>query len=196
MYKKGDNIYPLFIVKTQKNTLSDKYFKSYNRGCNMLDNVIETLKQRSIAKEERKKLELERESKLEQQRFQLDMERLKSQTKLVSEGKVLPDDLDRLSMEQMEKSWKDEIIMGILFSPIVFVFFPWFQETISNGFDILNNRMPDWYMYMVCGIVVVTYGLRGMVKWAVSSKMKLPRMNSTHNPHRRASDKDDKEEAK
>lgn len=154
----------------------------------MIDKIIEVINKRNKINEERKRLELERESKLEQQRFQLDMERLKSQTKLVSDGKVLPDDLDRLSMEQMERSWKDEIIMGILFAPIVFVFFPWFQETISNGFDILSNKMPDWYMYMVCGIVVVTYGLRGMVKWAMSNKVKLPRLSSTHNVSRRKTD--------
>ncbi len=142
----------------------------------MLDKIVESFNAHRVAKEERRKLELERESKIENQRFQIELERLKAQTKLLSEGKMLPEDLDRLSMEQMERSWKDEIIMGILFSPIVLVFFPWFQEAISKGFDILKTEMPDWYMYMVSGIVVVTYGLRGMVKWAFSSKVKAPRI--------------------
>lgn len=162
----------------------------------MFDKISETFNNYRIAKEERKKIELDRQSKLEQQRFQLDMERLKSQTKLVSDGKVLPDDLDRLAMEQMERSWKDEIIMGILFTPIVFVFFPWFQGAISDGFDILTSKMPDWYMYMVCGIVVVTYGLRGMVKLAMSNKFKMPKMSSARHPNRRSADAKENKETK
>ena len=154
----------------------------------MFDKISESFNAYRVAKEERKKIELDRETKIDQQRFQLDMERLKSQTKLVSDGKILPDDLDRLSMEQMERSWKDEIIMIILFAPIVSVFFPWFQEPVSAGFDILTNKMPDWYMYMVCGIVVVTYGLRGMVKWAMSNRVKMPRTLGHSNTSRRKTD--------
>lgn len=144
----------------------------------MLEKIVTSFNTYKVAREERKKLQLERESKIDAQRHQIELERLKAQTKLLSEGKILPEDLDRLSMEQMERSVKDEIIMAILFAPIVLVFFPWFQETISNGFDILDSKMPDWYMYMVSGIVIVTYGLRGMVKWAFSSKVKAPRIFS------------------
>lgn len=112
----------------------------------------------------RKKIEFERKVAIDEHKFQIELERLKIESELMSSGKVLPENLDRMSMEQMEKSWKDEFILFVLFSPIIFAFFPFSQPAISQGFFILREFVPQWYMYFLAGIVVVTYGLRGMVK--------------------------------
>lgn len=153
----------------------------------MFDKLLETFAASRTAREERKKIELERASKIDQQKFQIDLERLKIESKLLSEGKLPPENLDRMSMEQMEKSWKDEFIMFVLFSPVILAFFPTAQETVEKGFKILSADMPEWYMYMLSGIVIVVYGLRSMVKLMVTGKSKMMRVNM----HRRSTDKDD-----
>jgi hypothetical protein len=143
----------------------------------MFEKITESIDKYKTAKEETKKIQLERMLKLEEQKFLLDIEKLKIETQFMSEGKILPENLDKMSMEQMENSWKDEFIMIILFSPIIFAFFPFVQDTISTGFKILGSDVPDWYTYLVMGIVIVTYGLRGMVKLVVTGKSRLPKIS-------------------
>jgi hypothetical protein len=158
----------------------------------MFDKLMDTIAANRVAKEERKKIELERQMKLENQKFQIDLERLKLESKLLSEGKLPPENLDRMSMEQMEKSWKDEFIMAILFSPVILAFFPTAQTTVEQGFKILSTDMPEWYMYLLSGIVVVTFGLRSLVKLVLTGKSKMPKLSSANHPNRRAVDKTEK----
>jgi len=35
--------------------------------------------------------------------------------------------------------------------------------------------MPEWYRYIIIGMVIVIYGLRGMVKQLAASKLSLPK---------------------
>jgi len=141
----------------------------------MFEKLITSYKEFKIAKEERKRLEVQRKMDLEKQQYTLKMERMKLEARLLKEGKVLPpENLDKLSMEQMEKSWKDEFIMFILFSPLILAFIPGIQSVVSEGFKILKNDLPEWYMYFLAGIMVVTYGLRGLVRLALSKQAKIP----------------------
>lgn len=120
-------------------------------------------------RQQRKIEEIQRQQDLDNQRHQLKMRRLELEAEYMSKGKPLPENLDQLSMEQMERTHKDEIIMAILFSPIIMVFFDTTQATVAEGFKILAT-IPDWYVWLLAGIVVVTYGLRGMLKFLISKK--------------------------
>ena len=77
-------------------------------------------------------------------------------------------DLDRIAMQNMDKTWKDELILIIWLVPVVLCFFPEYQIHVTNGFATLA-LVPDWYMYILVGMVVVIYGMRGMLKMALHS---------------------------
>ena len=77
-------------------------------------------------------------------------------------------DLDRIAMQNMDKSWKDELILLIWLTPVVMSFIPEWQPFVIAGFASLA-LVPDWYMYILVGMVVVIYGMRGMLKMALSS---------------------------
>lgn len=143
----------------------------------MFDNIINSFKEYMIAKEERKKVESQRKQALEKYEYNIKIEKLKIEAKLLSEGKKIPENLDKLAMEQMDKSWKDEFILLILFLPIALAFIPDIQNVISAGFTILETHLPDWYMYLVVGIVIVTYGMRGILKILLSNNIKTPNIN-------------------
>ena len=72
-------------------------------------------------------------------------------------------DLDRLATENMEKSWKDELILLIWLTPVAMCFIPEYHVYVTNGFASLA-LIPDWYMGILVGMVVVIYGMRGLLK--------------------------------
>ena len=84
-------------------------------------------------------------------------------------------DLDRIAMQNMDKSWKDELILLIWLTPVVMSFIPEWQPYVIAGFASLA-LVPDWYMYILVGLVTVIYGMRGMLKMVLQiagSKFKI-----------------------
>ena len=72
-------------------------------------------------------------------------------------------DLDRIAMQNMDKTWKDDLILLIWLTPVVMSFIPVWQPYVVEGFASLA-LVPDWYMYILVGLVTVIYGMRGMLK--------------------------------
>jgi cation transport ATPase len=78
-------------------------------------------------------------------------------------------DLDRLAMENMTKSWKDEVILAVFLAPMVMAFIPGFELYALAGFGVMA-QMPQWYQYIIIGMVVVIYGLRGLLEKVLAKK--------------------------
>lgn len=72
-------------------------------------------------------------------------------------------DLDKLSMMAMEKSWKDEFLLILFSIPIAMCFFPDYRQYVEDGFKTLNI-IPEWFMYIYVAMIVVIYGLRGLLR--------------------------------
>lgn len=75
-------------------------------------------------------------------------------------------DLDKIAMQNMDKTWKDELILLIWLVPVILSFIPEYQYIVVNGFAALG-LVPDWYMYILIGMITVIYGMRGMLKMAL-----------------------------
>ena len=84
-------------------------------------------------------------------------------TKMAESGQTQNYDLDRLAMEQMSTSWKDEFILVIFLAPMVMAFIPGMDGYALAGFNVIA-QMPQWYQYIILGMVVVIYGLRGLLE--------------------------------
>jgi len=83
-------------------------------------------------------------------------------------------DLDKIAMEQMAQSWKDEFLLIVFLTPMIMAFIPSLAPYSLNGFEIID-KMPEWYRYIIIGMVIVIYGLRGMVKQLAASKLSSPK---------------------
>ena len=92
-------------------------------------------------------------------------------TKMAQEGQAQNYDLDRLAMEQMTKSWKDELLLIVFLAPMLMAFIPAFEEPSLAGFTVIA-QMPEWYRYIIIGMVVVIYGLRGLLEKVLEKKFK------------------------
>ena len=110
-------------------------------------------------RQEIKKVELEADKMLIMAEAQAKADRLKREAEMDY-------DLDKIAMQNMEKSWKDELILLIWLTPVVMSFIPEYQIYVTNGFASLA-LVPDWYMYILVGMVVVIYGMRGLLRMMI-----------------------------
>jgi hypothetical protein len=92
-------------------------------------------------------------------------------TKMAEAGQAQNYDLDRLAMENMSKSWKDELILVIFLAPMIMAFIPSLKDSALAGFGVIA-LMPEWYRYIIIGMVVVIYGLRGLLEKVLENKFK------------------------
>lgn len=107
-------------------------------------------------RQEIKKVELEADKMLIMAEAQAKADRLKRESEMDY-------DLDKIAMQNMEKSWKDELILLIWLTPVVMCFIPEYHVYVTNGFASLA-LVPEWYMYILVGMVTVIYGMRGLLR--------------------------------
>ena len=110
-------------------------------------------------RQEIKKVELEADKLLIMAEAQAKADRLKRESEMDY-------DLDKIAMQNMEKTWKDELILLIWLTPVVMCFIPEYQVYVTNGFASLA-LVPDWYMYILVGMVTVIYGMRGLLRMMI-----------------------------
>ena len=76
---------------------------------------------------------------------------------------------DTAAATGMQSSWKDEYLTVIFTVPMIVVFYaavwgdPRDIEQVTAAFEALQ-KLPEWYLYSMIGIVIGTFGLRGLAK--------------------------------
>jgi len=102
--------------------------------------------------------------------------KLKSETKIAeikAEKKRLEDiangkiQWEQSAVDQMQGSWKDELILICLLVPAVAVFVPGWTEHIQKGFEALHS-LPSYYTNLLYISCCASFGIKG-----ASGAMKL-----------------------
>ncbi len=119
-----------------------------------------------------KQTEAKLEAKLVEIKADSDIKKAKATaiTKMAQEGQAQNYNLDRLAMEQMTKSWKDELLLIVFLTPMLMAFVPGLEAYSLAGFSVIA-QMPEWYRYIIIGMVVVIYGLRGLLEKVLTKKL-------------------------
>ena len=89
--------------------------------------------------------------------------------KLADDGQTQDFNLDLVAMQQMDKSFLDEVMIALLLVPIAASFLG-YQEEVSAAFESFS-AMPDWYQYLVLGVYIVKFGMRGLLTKLMSGKL-------------------------
>jgi len=89
--------------------------------------------------------------------------------KLADDGQTQDFNLDLVAMQQMDKSFLDEVMIALLLVPIAASFLG-YQVEVTAAFESFAV-MPDWYQYLVIGVYVVKFGMRGLLTKLVSGKL-------------------------
>jgi len=94
---------------------------------------------------------------------------VRAANKLADNGQTQEHNLDLIAMQQMEKSYLDEIMIALLLVPLA-ASFVGYQDEVTKAFESFA-AMPDWYQYLVIGVYVVKFGMRGLLTKLVSGKL-------------------------
>ena len=93
----------------------------------------------------------------------------KSAHKLADNGQTQEYNLDLVAMQAMDKSFLDEIMIALLLVPIAASFLG-YQAEVTAAFESFAS-MPDWYQYLVLGVYIVKFGMRGLLTKLVSGRL-------------------------
>ena len=89
--------------------------------------------------------------------------------KLADDGQTQDYNLDAIAMNQMDKSIADDLMIALLLIPIA-ASFVGYQVEVTAGFESFA-AMPDWYQYLILGVYVVKFGMRGLLTKLMSGKL-------------------------
>ena len=64
------------------------------------------------------------------------------------------------AVDQMQGSWKDEVILLALLVPAVLVFIPGWTPHIKAGFEALHS-LPDYYKHLLYIACSASFGIKG-----------------------------------
>jgi len=88
---------------------------------------------------------------------------------MAKQGQVNDYNLDMMAMKAMEKSYKDEFLLLLFSVPMIMAFLPEYSEKALRGFVVVAE-MPEWYQYTFIGMIVVIYGMRGMLSQLLTGR--------------------------
>ena len=112
---------------------------------------------------ERKATELKQAGEIALKEHECKLKVIDTKMQMLLNGQVIDSDLDKLSVEDMRTSWKDEFLLVIFITPMMMAFHPYTANFALKGFEVIE-KMPDWYMLLIVGMVITIYGMRGLVK--------------------------------
>ncbi len=98
----------------------------------------------------------------------------KAAHKLADDGQTQDFNLDLVAMQQMDKSFLDEIMIALLLVPIA-ASFVGYQAEVTAAFESFAS-MPEWYQYLVLGVYVVKFGMRGLLSKLISGQFNKIRL--------------------
>lgn len=65
----------------------------------------------------------------------------------------------RAGIDERANGWKDEYALLIVTLPFIAAFWPDAGPHIEAGFDVLREKTPDWYQYVLVGGLCQAMGI-------------------------------------
>ncbi len=127
----------------------------------IIEPVVSIIKEPLVEWQKRKTLKVEQVDKALQREHDLNLKKIDVNMELAKQGQKIEATWDSTAQKQMTASWKDEWFVLLFSIPLVLSFIPQYQDEVLEGFRVLS-KTPDWYIYLVFGIVSATFGLRWM----------------------------------
>lgn len=123
-----------------------------------------------------RKLEKEQEFELMKLEHQTNMAVATTKLRMAEEGQRIDFELDQMSMTEMSHSWKDEFVLMVFITPMMMAFVPGASIYALKGFETIQ-QMPQWYVALIVGMVVVIYGMRGLLTKFIKNRLPLVKGN-------------------
>jgi hypothetical protein len=121
----------------------------------------------SSQKSEIKKIKLEGKNELLKIQIKKDEAIAMHELKMIQNSTEQNFDLDRTTLKNMSKTWKDEFIL-LLFSIPVIMSFSGYSEEALNGFKVMES-MPTWFIVVFVLLAVTISGMRNIFLKTIST---------------------------
>jgi len=141
-------------------------------GLNLLSSVVDVASSYFKGKQELRKVELEAKKKVIEAKANAELAISEAKIQMAKSGQANDYNLDMIAMKNMEKSYKDEFILIVFLAPMMMAFVSGYDTVALKGFEVIS-KMPEWYRYIIVGMVVVIYGMRGMLRDLINKKITL-----------------------
>lgn len=74
-------------------------------------------------------------------------------------------EIQRLANTSDQSGWKDEYLVVLWSIPAIMAFVPALQPYAREGFRMLAEDVPDWYMIGLLGITGAVFGLKRLIEY-------------------------------
>jgi len=131
---------------------------------------------------------VEHKAKLAEIEVETQLSIAQAKIELAKQGMIIESNWDARAQQNMRKSWKDEFVLIMFSIPFLISFIPavieaynvvMFGGSVARiGISIKTSWQnvalaPDWYTYILIGIVAGIYGLRWMVGFIKPNNNKI-----------------------
>lgn len=95
-----------------------------------------------------------------------DRKKAESEAKLnIAKAKAVAEiEWDITQARASENSWKDEYWTVVLSVPMIMCFIPDLAPYVKQGFKVLKESVPEWYIIAVGSAIAAAFGYRGVNK--------------------------------
>jgi len=144
---------------------------------NFLAPVVDLVKEPIKGWQERKTIKVAGALEVAKLKVQSNIAVANAKVEMAKTGQTIQADWDTVAQADMKKSWKDEVLMFIIFFPVITMFL---AAVIGN--DAMIDRMiktvnalgefPMWYQVTMLGIIAAVFGLRWLIEPVVAKMQK------------------------
>jgi len=113
----------------------------------------------------------ERKARISEAKTQAEILKLEAEGKRAMKEAESERTWDIEALKGSQKSWKDEFIMVLWFTPFVMLFIPSLQPYAIKGFEALSS-VPYGYWLVLFGIVAQAFGLRWLFQKRIEKAIK------------------------
>lgn len=85
-------------------------------------------------------------------------------------GQQIDFDQDMEAIKQMRNSYKDEFLLILFSIPLIISFIPELQPYVMKGWEMIG-KAPEWYLWLYGAMVISVWGLRGIARSVLESKL-------------------------
>ena len=110
-----------------------------------------------------KTMKAEGKFKIEKAKLDFKLAKLNAESERIEKESELDATYDVMALRQKKHTYVDEFIAVSVFGMLFLTFIPQTQETMNRGWQALNNA-PFWFSFIIIGIVISTFGLKGVFR--------------------------------
>lgn len=127
----------------------------------LIEPITSLIKEPLVEWQKRKTLEVAQVDKALSREHELNLKKVDVNHELAKQGMQIEANWDTNAQNNMKYTWKDEWFVILFSIPLIGAFIPGMDQYILKGFEVLS-KTPEWYRWLIAGIVVATFGLRWM----------------------------------